>query len=190
MLCLNLGQPERPHMYRTFSTFLAGMLVALSSLAQTSVNTVGFDDGRAISGFDAVAFFTAKKATVGKPEFSHSYLGAKWLFSSEENLKLFQASPEKYLPEWGGHCAWAVAENSFSSKRLSGDFELISGKLYLFSFGRNARADAKNDFLWGQPNRAHRLREGDKLWPEIRRRLETGEAPQPDSTSYTKSRFE
>ena len=162
----------------------------MSAYASTSFNTVGSDDATAIAGFDVVAFFTAKKALRGDPKYSVEYGGAKWIFSSEENLTAFKAKPESYLPAWGGHCAWAVSEKTISTKKLSGDFEILSGKLYLFSFGRNAKSDAKDDFLYGRYSRNSRLRDGEQAWPGIKANLESGSLTQPDSASYTKSQFE
>ena len=66
------------------AVFLASLLISISSHSQTSINVVGSDDNVAISSFDAVAFFTQKEAVTGKSEFSHTHLGAKWLFSSAD----------------------------------------------------------------------------------------------------------
>jgi YHS domain-containing protein len=115
---------------------MRGLLVGLSftllalhaAVAQTSINVVGSDDRTAISGYDAVGFLVQKKALVGSPQFSHELAGARWLFSSAENLKAFQAEPEKYVPVWGGHCAWAISEGGVSTKKLSGAFEVLDGK--------------------------------------------------------------
>ena len=158
---------------------------------QTFVNTVGSDDKTAISGFDTVAFFTEEKAIRGSPAFEHSYRGAKWRFSNQEHLKLFQVNPEKFMPEWGGQCAWAVSESgSISPKKLSGSFEFIEGKLYLFAFGNRAADSARDSFLYGQWPADMRIRDGNKYWPELKRKLEEGVVVQPNSSNYRRSEFE
>jgi YHS domain-containing protein len=151
---------------------------------------MGSDDSTAISGFDPVAFHVEKKALRGDPKLSHNYSGAKWVFASEENLKLFQAAPEKFAPVWGGHCAWAISENLVSRKLLSGDFEILDGKLYLFSFGNSRRSSARDDFLYGRYSRDMRIRDGERYWPDIKRRLEDGSLAQATSQNYRRSPFE
>lgn len=169
---------------------LFAALFALSAMAQTSFNTVGSDDATAISGYDVVAFFTEKKAMLGSTSHSHVHAGAKWLFSTAEHLKQFQDNPTKYVPEWGGHCAWAVSESIISPKKLSGDFEIIDGKLYLFSFGNPERASAKDGFLYGRYSRYMRIKDGDKFWPAIKAQLEAGTMTQPNAAAYTRTKFE
>lgn len=156
----------------------------------TAVNTMGSDDSTAISGYDPVAFHTVNKALRGDPKFSHSYSGARWVFASEENRGLFENNPEKYLPAWGGHCAWAISENLLSRKLLSGDFEMIGGKVYLFSFGNMRKSDARDGFMSGAPGYKYRVRDGDRYWPEIKRKLEAGSIVQATSKNYKRSPFE
>lgn len=87
---------------------------------------------QAINGYDAVAYFTQNKATEGKEEYVYEWNEAKWFFSSEDNKKLFAASPKKYVPEYGGYCAFAVS-NGFTANTDPNSFEIIDNKLYLFA---------------------------------------------------------
>ena len=169
---------------------LFGLWMSFASLAQTYVNTTGSDDKTAISGFDTVSFFTGKKAVAGKPEFEHTHLGARWLFSSAENLKLFQDNPEKYMPEWGGQCAWCVSENCLSKKKIDGSFEILSGKLYLFSPGNSKKSGALDDFMYGLWPKTQRVLEGEKNWSALKKDLEDGTRTQPNGSNYTKTRFD
>lgn len=141
---------------------LFGLWMSFACLAQTNVNTTGSDDKTAISGFDTVSFFTGKKAVASKPEFEHTHLGARWLFSSAKNLKVFQDNPEKYMPEWDGQCAWCVSENCLSKKKIDGSFEILSGKLYLFLPGNTKKSGALDDFMYGRSPRTQRVQEGEK----------------------------
>ena len=84
--------------------------LAISAHAVDLVNVSGASN-IAVGGYDTVAFFTVKRALQGKREFSVEWMGEKWLFASAENLALFKANPEKYAPQYGGHCAWCVSEN-------------------------------------------------------------------------------
>src|SRR5687768_11803350 len=91
------------------------LLFSAITSAQTAINVS--KDGFAIGGYDTVAYFTQKAALKGDPQFSHDWAGAKWVFSSATHHDLFIASPAKYAPQFGGHCAYAVgARGSISSK--------------------------------------------------------------------------
>lgn len=173
--------------------WMAGVIFCVFSAwgnAGTSINTTGYDDHTAISGFDAVAFFTEKKAVTGQPQWAMQHQGAKWLFSSEENLKLFASMPEKFMPEWGGQCAWCVSENCISSKKLNGSFDVIGGKLYLFSPGNDSAAGARQGF-WNSGGGAQaRIRAGDKNWLEIQQKLQDDILKQRDASNYRRTRFD
>jgi YHS domain-containing protein len=93
------------------------------------INT-GWFSSDAVKGYDTVAYFTAGKAVKGQKEFTFNWNGADWKFSSKKNLELFKASPNKYAPQYGGYCAYAMADG----KKVSIDpksFDVRDGKLYL-----------------------------------------------------------
>ena len=69
-------------------------------------------------------------------EFAHEWNGAVWHFSSTANRELFKATPEKYAPEYGGHCALGASEGYISQKPTNGQYAIFRGKLYLFPPGR------------------------------------------------------
>ena len=84
----------------------------------------------ALQGYDTVAYFTVGKAVKGEERFSTMHEGAIWLFSSDENLQAFIASPERYMPQFGGYCAFSVAQG----KIVKGDaklWEIVDNKLYV-----------------------------------------------------------
>ena len=72
-------------------------------------------NGKAIRGYDPVAYFTQDKPVEGSSAHSFEYQGATWQFASAENRELFAANPEKYALAYGGYCAWAVANNYTAS---------------------------------------------------------------------------
>src|SRR5579862_9841692 len=67
--------------------------------------------GVAIQGFDTVAYFTQSQALKGDARFSYRWMGATWLFSSSGNRDAFAKEPERYAPQFGGYCSWAVSNN-------------------------------------------------------------------------------
>lgn len=90
----------------------------------------GGRDRAAIRGYDAVSYFTQGQPVKGSKEFSLKHKGAKWLFSSQDNLDTFKNAPEKYMPQFGGYCAYAVANGSRASSKPE-YFTVHEGKLYL-----------------------------------------------------------
>ena len=93
---------------------LAVSAVAGPALASGLVNAT-FLGGTAIEGYNPVAYFTEGKPVEGSSEHTYAWKGATWRFSSQENRDTFAASPEKFAPQFGGDCAWAVAHGSTAS---------------------------------------------------------------------------
>lgn len=94
--------------------------------------------GVVAEGYDVVAYFS-NKAIDGDKKNVAEYDGVKFYFSSKENLKTFLLNPTKYIPKYGGFCAYAMGAKG---KKVSIDpetFEIRDGNLYLFynSWGTN-----------------------------------------------------
>ncbi len=86
----------------------------------------------AIEGYDPVAYFTQQKAVKGEEANAYKWNDATWYFSSAENMKLFKENPEKYAPQFGGYCSYAVS-TGFTAKIDPEAFNIIDGKLYLYN---------------------------------------------------------
>lgn len=117
-----------------------------------------WNNNLAIRGYDTVAYFTQNAAIKGKKAHSTTWQDATWRFSSSENLALFKADPEKYAPQYGGYCAYAVANNSLASIEPE-QFTIFNGKLYL-----NYNADVQQKWL---AKRDAFIELADKKWPKI-----------------------
>jgi YHS domain len=103
---------------------------ALPASAKEAAIHTGFFSSLAVGGYDPVAYFTKGQPVEGKKEYQTRWMDAEWRFASAENRDLFIASPEKYAPQYGGYCAWAIAQG----KTASGDprlWKIVGGKLYL-----------------------------------------------------------
>lgn len=113
-------------------SMLAG--VTGTAFAASTQNLV---DGVALHGFDPVAYFVQKKATKGDPALTSTYDGATYEFSSAENKKAFDANPEKYLPQYGGFCAFATSQGAKADIDPHA-YTIRDGKLYVnFSEAKN-----------------------------------------------------
>ncbi len=95
--------------------------------------------GIAINGYDPVAYFTQSSPVKGKQKFSTKWNGAIWQFSNAENLATFESDPEKYAPQYGGYCAFAVSYGSTATTSPQA-WSIVDGKLYLnYSLGVRKR---------------------------------------------------
>lgn len=140
----------RPLVSRRSLGVVLGALALSTSLSATAappINTLGKTglfsgpSDAAIVGYDPVAYFTVGKPVQGKDAFTTEWNGAKWKFSSAENLALFKGNPEKYAPQYGGYCAHGVAKDGLVSIEPD-KFAVRDGKLYL-----NYNADVQERWL-------------------------------------------
>ena len=133
---------------RSFITFIAVLVASVMLAGPAHAQFFGKKDfiyekdGSAIEGYDTVAYFDLDASDLdadglpntegvkGKAEFSATYEGATWLFSSQENLDKFEAEPAKYAPAYNGYCAYAAAKGSLA-KTDPNAWRVIDGKLYL-----------------------------------------------------------
>jgi YHS domain-containing protein len=122
--------------------FFASTAMAAEPAINTLKNSVfGGRTDTAINGYDTVAYFTVGKPVKGLDTFVHEWNGAKWKFASQANLDLFKSSPEKYAPQYGGYCAYGVAQGNLV-KVEPDQFTVRDGKLYL-----NYDADVQSKWL-------------------------------------------
>lgn len=57
--------------------------------------------------------------------------GKTWRFKNAENLALFKASPQQYAPQYGGHCAWRIAQDGEGVYGNPKIWTIVDNKLYL-----------------------------------------------------------
>lgn len=128
------------------------------ALAEDPIYT-GILSSTAIKGYDTVSYFVGNGEPVkGSEEFKTEWRGADWLFSSQENLDMFKADPEKYAPQYGGYCAWAAAHGTLAK----GDpliYTFDDGKIYL-------NYDKKINEQW-LPRKDELILAADKQYPDL-----------------------
>jgi YHS domain-containing protein len=117
---------------RSFIGLAGAALVAATARAETSrpINTLGSTDGVAIRGYDPVAYFRDGGPRPGKPEFAVRHGGATWRFASAEHKALFEADPQRYLPAYGGFCAYGTSRG-YLVKIEPEAWSIVDGRLYL-----------------------------------------------------------
>jgi len=83
-----------------------------------------------VLGYDLVSYHTDGKPVRGDGNNLVVVDGVTYLFANEANKKAFEKDPEKYLPAYGGFCAFGVSVG----KKFVGDpevWKIVDGKLYL-----------------------------------------------------------
>lgn len=127
-------------------------------LSYSGKPTVFATDEGAIRGHDPVAYFTDGKPVKGSDEHTLEWSGTLFKFASSENLALFQADPEKYAPQYGGYCAYAVSEG-YTASTVPEAWDIVDGKLYL-----NYSLSVKRK--WSK-NIPERIAAANQNWPAV-----------------------
>ncbi len=136
---------------------LAGLLgSAAADSAASPVPAVNAPDGLALKGYDPVAYFTDGQPTKGADQYSFRWKGAAYRFATAENLQRFKADPEKYLPQYGGYCAYAMSIDRIADIDPS-KWAIVAGKLYLNN-------NLFSQTLWSL-NKSGNIASADRNWP-------------------------
>jgi hypothetical protein len=144
-------------MKKIMAMVAACWLVAVAMAGVDPVNTTLF--GVAIKGYDPVAYFTAGKPVEGAKEFEYLWQDAKWRFASEVNRDTFKAAPEKFAPQYGGYCAWAVSQG-YTANIDPSAWKIVDGKLYL-----NYSAEVQKKWSVDIPGF---IKSADANWPKLK----------------------
>jgi YHS domain-containing protein len=92
---------------------MSGAAVLLAQRAMAEEPYWYRNDEYAADGADVVAYFgleAGENGVSGSDEYVTEWDGAKWRFASAENKAAFEADPEKYAPQFGGYCSYAVSQ--------------------------------------------------------------------------------
>jgi hypothetical protein len=111
-----------------------------------------------IGGHDPVAYFLETRAVAGRMDLEVVHEGITFRFASESNRAAFLAAPVRYLPQYGGYCAYGMARG-YKAVIDPAAFTVAGGKLYL-NYNRAIAA------AW-QANRAREIARADRHWPTV-----------------------
>ena len=112
-----------------FSTNVYADINALSPEVRTKEYSLS-EGALALGGYDPVAYFEGGPAK-GSSEITETYKGVVYHFASVDNHEKFKENPTKYEPQYGGWCAWAMADGQ-RTKANPKSYKLVDGKLYVF----------------------------------------------------------
>ena len=143
---------------RRIAILLFALLPAVAMADAKSPEIYTDMHGRALKGYDAVAYHLQRKPVKGSEDFTHDWKGARWLFSSADNRDKFAADPERWAPQYGGYCAWAIARDRTAPINPT-IFRIFDDKLYL-----NLNMKIHKD--WLGKHQAYIARANEK-WPAV-----------------------
>lgn len=112
----------------------------------------------AIQGYDPVSYFTETAPQRGLASIAVVENGATYYFASQANADAFSKTPAKYLPTFGGFCAYGVSV----SKKFDGDptiYKIVDGRLHL-----NLNPEIHQAFL---ADLTGAIGKADKAWTQI-----------------------
>lgn len=111
--------------------FLMAIMVLVASVVSASAFAEEFSHSTpGISGYDSVAYFSDGKPVRGSGYHVTVVEGVTYAFATAEHRKMFEANPQKYLPAYGGYCAYGLGVG----KKFVADpevWKIVEGKLYL-----------------------------------------------------------
>ena len=107
------------------------LLFVLSHFLNAQTTDYNTQKGFVAEGYDVVSYFE-NSVNKGSSAYATTFDGAKFRFSSQENLETFITNPTKYVPQYGGYCAYAVAVQANKVAVDPETFEIRNGKLFLF----------------------------------------------------------
>ncbi|MFW2365611.1 MAG: YHS domain-containing (seleno)protein [Desulforhopalus sp.] len=138
--------------------FLTDLQVIAGENSSINVDAKGI----ALKGYDLVSYYQSGPKA-GRKEYLAKYQGVQYFFENRENLHRFVAEPEKYIPAYGGWCAWAMLDG----EKVAIDperFKIIEDRVFLFYDGFwgntldkwNKRAETETDAVL--------VRKSDEQW--------------------------
>ncbi|AZP12932.1 YHS domain-containing (seleno)protein [Undibacterium parvum] len=139
------------------SIFALTALLAFASAAPSFADN-NTDNIIGAGGYDLTSYHTQEKPQRGNGHHVAVVDGVTYQFATDDNKKTFEATPAKFLPQFGGYCAFGVSV----SKKFVADpeqFDIVDGKLYL-------NLDSKTRSIWLQ-NVSGRITDANLNWKKI-----------------------
>ncbi len=140
-----LNKKNLIYFFSIFLVILIGTIITVKKISPLSYfwwGKVNVENNTAAHGQDVVAYFLGKSLK-GNNKFSVTYDDILYLFSTAENANKFSLSPNKFVPQFGGYCAFATSKG-FTADVSINAWTVVENKLYFF-----ADTDMQKEWLNG-----------------------------------------
>lgn len=124
-------------------TLFALLVLSSTTFAQDKMANNIDNSNIALQGYSPVSYLDLGIAQKGVKDFKSEYDKVLYYFTSAEQKATFDKNPKKYLPQYGGYCAFGV----YAGAKFRPDpnkFIVKDGKYFLFLY--NIELDAQQ--LW------------------------------------------
>ncbi len=138
------------------------MLLSANAIAQNKMANNIDDSKIALQGYSPVSYLDLGLAQKGLKEYKATYDGLSYYFTSNDQKKTFEANPKKYLPQYGGYCAFGVSVGA-KFRVDPNKFVVKDGKYFLFLY--DLEVDAQQ--LWLADNHKELVKKADANWTKL-----------------------
>jgi YHS domain-containing protein len=148
---------------KSLSLIALVLLISTLSFAQNFKANHNTDDSKiALQGYSPVSYLDLGIAQKGLKEYKSTYDGLSYYFTSEDQKKNFEKNPKKYLPQYGGFCAFGVSVGA-KFRVDPNKFVVDEGKYFLFLY--DIEVDAQQ--LWLAGNKKELVTKADSNWAKL-----------------------
>jgi len=139
----------------------AVVLFVVTAATSAAAQRVNADrQGLAVKGYDVVAYFVDGRAVSGDARFEHTVDGVRYRFASAANRDRFAREPQRFLPQYGGFCAFAVSRgHTADTDPLA--WRIVDGRLFL-NYDRSVQREWEGDVKGN-------VAKADTNWPGLSR---------------------
>lgn len=116
----------------------------------------------ALQGYSPVSYLDLGLAQLGNKAYKSEYEKVVYYFTSAEQKNQFDQNPKRYLPQYGGYCAFGIYAGA-KFRVNPHKFLVQNGKYYLFL--ENVELDAKQ--LWLAENHKTLVDKANTNWMKL-----------------------
>ena len=114
---------------------LLNLNILLASITNEDGHIYNVKKGKPfLKGYDLVSYFVDQKPAQGVKKYQTTHNGILYYFSKQSHLDLFKKDAKKYLPQFGGWCAYGMGKSDKKGAKFNVDpkaWEIVNDKLYL-----------------------------------------------------------
>lgn len=153
-------------MNTNIKSIILGIAIVMSSTFVLGQNKKAnnIDDSKiALQGYSAVSYLDLGLAQRGSKQFKSVHNKIAYYFTSAEQKTKFDRNPNKYLPQYGGFCAFGVYVGA--KFRVDPNKFVVSNEKY-YLFLNDLEVDAKQ--LWISENESKLIKTANKNWKGLK----------------------
>jgi YHS domain-containing protein len=138
------------------------ILISTSLSAQDKIAYNIDNSNIALQGYSPVSYLDLNLAQLGSKNFKSEYNKVLYYFTTAQQKATFDKNPSKYLPQYGGFCAFGIYAGA-KFRTNPNKFIVKEGKYYLYLY--NVELDAQQ--LWMAENHKALMNKADENWSKL-----------------------